>query len=228
MNLEHHYRKMWTQSMQQFDQGRFEFDSCLNTPNDTRRGITLLARPSEVVKDSIKSMLDDLRTTESQQYYYPTSDIHVTVLSIISCYEGFTLQKIDTTAYVDLIGEALSRIPAFDIRFLGITASPSCLILQGFPSGDVLHRLRDEVRKKFRKSALQCSIDKRYHIQTAHSTVVRFKSPLTHPKLFLDKVKNYRDVDFGTFVVNEMDLVFHDWYQRAENTVLLERFRLNR
>lgn len=217
---------MWAQANQQFELGRFEYDALINSPNDSRRGITLLARPPESIKAAIKVLLNDLQDTEPWQYYYPTTDIHLTGLSIISCYEGFTLNQMDTNAYVALIREVLHTHSSFNVSFSGLTASPSCLIVQGFPLDAELKNIRDELREKFYNSNLQHSIDKRYSIQTAHSTIVRFRNPLLNPATFLQKVKSYQAVDFGTFEVNELELVFNDWYQRASTTVMLERFSL--
>lgn len=217
---------MWTQANQQFELGRFEYDALINSPNDSRRGITLLARPPESIKAAIKVLLDDLQDTEPWQYYYPTTDIHLTGLSIISCYEGFTLNQMDTNAYVALIREVLHTHPSFKVSFSGLTASPSCLIVQGFPLDAELKNIRNELRKKFYNSNLQHSIDKRYSIQTAHSTIVRFRNPLLNPASFLQKVKKYQTLDLGTFEVTELELVFNDWYQRASTTVMLERFSL--
>jgi 2'-5' RNA ligase len=226
MNLEQHYHQMWTYASHQFELGRFEYDELIDSPNDSRRGITLLARPPESMKIAIKSMLNDLQDTEPWQYYYPTTDIHLTGLSIISCYEGFTLNHININDYVDLVREVLHTYTSFKISFRGLTASPSCLIVQGFLMDDELTNIRNGLRDKFQTSNLQHSIDKRYSIQTAHSTIVRFKKPLLNPDSFLQKVKKYRNLDFGTFEVNELELVFNDWYQRASTTVVLERFSL--
>lgn len=219
---------MWTQASHQFELGHFEYDALIDSPNDSRRGITLLARPPESSKAAIKAMLNDLQATEPWQYYYPTTDIHLTGLSIISCYEGFTLNQIDTNAYVALVQEVLQTQTSFKVSFSGLTASPSCLIVQGFPLDNELKNIRDGLREKFRNSNLQHSIDKRYSIQTAHSTIARFREPLLNPVFFLQKVKKYQAVDFGTFEVNELELVFNDWYQRASTTVALERFSLGK
>lgn len=217
---------MWTQANQEFELGRFENDALIDSPNDSRRGITLLSRPPESIKAAIKVLLDDLQDIEPWQYYYPTTDIHLTGLSIISCYEGFTLNHIDTNAYVALIREVLLTHQPFKVSFHGLTASPSCLIVKGFPLDDELKNIRDGLREKFQSSNLQHSIDKRYSIQTAHSTIVRFRELLLNPASFLQKVKKHQAVDFGTFEVNELELVFNDWYQRASTTVMLERFSL--
>jgi len=75
---------------------------------------------------------------------------------------------------------------------------------------------------------LQHSIDQRYAIQTAHMTVLRFTQQPANPGLFLQKIKALTSVDFGSSLINELELVANDWYQRQQNTVLLSRFDLNK
>lgn len=108
----------------------------------------------------------------------------------------------------------------------GITASPSGLMIQGFSEHDRLNDLREKLRAWFRHSDLQQSIDKRYVLQTAHSTVVRFRKPLQQKGAFLELLDRYRESDFGTFRVEEVELVTNDWYLRKEKVKTLGRFRL--
>jgi 2'-5' RNA ligase len=226
MDLEQHYHQLWTRSVQQFESGHFEYDPMIDAPVDSRRGITLLARPPLNVRMAIETMLSDLKASEPEQYYYPITDIHLTVLSIISCYENFSLSLIDTAQYVALVQEVIDAQKSFKIQFRGITASPSCLLIQGFPLDNVLKKIRNGLRQRFQNAGLQHSIDKRYAIQTAHSTVVRFRKPFIQPEALLQKVKTYREVDFGTFDVNELELVFNDWYQKTGITGVLAKYSL--
>lgn len=226
MDLAQHYQQLWTRSVQQFESGHFDYDTLLDAPADSRRGITLLARPPLHVREAIEFMLGDFKASAPEQYYYPITDIHLTILSIISCYEDFNLSLIDSARYAGLVREVVSTQKSFKIQFRGITASPSCLLIQGFPLDSTLKKIRNDLRQRFRSSGMQHSIDKRYAIQTAHSTVVRFRKPFVHPEAFVQKAKHYRAINFGIFDVNEMDLVFNDWYLKAENTVVLERFHL--
>ncbi len=86
---------------------------------------------------------------EPQQYYYPASDLHLTVLSLISCYSGFALSQIDTAAYVDLVKEVIADTGPFRLDFQGITASPSCVLVQGFFDNQQFNQLRAKLRSAF-------------------------------------------------------------------------------
>jgi hypothetical protein len=73
---------------------------------------------------------------------------------------------------------------------------------------------------------LQQTLDQRYTLRTAHSTVIRFRRPFRDTDAFLSALESYREQDFGSFRLERMELVLNDWYQRRENTRELGRFQL--
>lgn len=225
MQLKEHYTNMWHYALQRFASNAFEYDSLIDSVKDYRFGVTLVARPPGEVQREAMKMLAELREIEPEQYYYPAVDQHVTVLSIISCYDGFKLSNIRIKDYVDVICNSLTNIHSFPIRFEGITASPACIMIQGFP-GIEIEIIRDNLRENFKHTNLETSIDKRYQIHTAHATVVRFKKALKHPAEFIQRIKKYRDYYFGTTEIQELEFVFNDWYQRHLSEHVLAKFGL--
>lgn len=226
MNLAEHYNSMRQTALQQIAHGEAEPDALLDATEDTRRGITLLTRPPAAITAAIETVLADFQQSEPDQYYYPATDVHVTILSIISCYSGFTLDLIDPGAYQTAVRAILRDTLPFAITYSGLTASAGGIMVQGFPQGEALERLRAALRGFFKGSGLQQSIDQRYSIQTAHSTVIRFRKKLRDTPALLDKMAKYQHLFIGTFEVNTIELAYHDWYLRAANTVLLERYQL--
>jgi 2'-5' RNA ligase len=136
-------------------------------------------------------------------------------MSIISCYEGFEIDTIDLSKYINLIQKCLIT-ENINIQFKGLTASDSCIMVQGFMNNNYLNEIRDNLRAAFKNSNLEQSLDKRYSIQTAHSTVVRFKKQFEKKESFLETIEKYKNFDFGSFNVNKFELVSNDWYQREE------------
>lgn len=226
MDLIRHYNNLYEDSIQKITTGNYQVDDLLDSPTDKRFGITLLIRPDSQVKKSIQDFLYKLKAIEPEQYYYPSSDIHVTVMSIISCYEGFKLTNISIGEYIKTIEESIKMQKDIKIQFQGITASPSCIMVQGFLHDNTLNNIRDNLRINFAGSSLQQSIDQRYSIQTAHSTVVRFRKKLTQKQDFLSRLEEYRNYNFGTTTVDALDLVFNDWYQRKEHVKELCQFKI--
>lgn len=226
MDLTAHYDHLYRDAVIKIATGHYQVDPLIDSATDNRHGITLLIRPGAQVKRRIQTFLCELKALEPQQYYYRDSDIHITVMSLITCYPGFDLNQISVADYVALIRESLQGLQAFEIAFRGITASAAGVMIQGFFQDQTLITIRDNLRTNFRNSSLQQTIDKRYSIQTAHSTVVRFREKLENPDNFLALLDRYRHFDFGTFPVDSLELVFNDWYQRKEQVKTLHRFSL--
>lgn len=147
-------------------------------------------------------------------------------MSIISCYDGFTLKNIDIPSYSKVIRSSLPSEIKTQIAFKGITASNSCILLKGFPEDDTLNIFRDNLRSNFKDSALEISIDKRYKINTAHATIIRFNKTPINCNAFLSLLEKYRDFDFGSFEIDSYELVYNDWYQKKELTKTLDVFTI--
>jgi len=226
VNLKEHYSKLYSESINNISSNKYEIDKLIDSKFDQRFGITLLVRPSNEVKDKIQRLLSELKAVEPNQYYYPNSDIHITIMSIISCYESFDIDNIELPKYIELIKKCLAQNQNIEIQFKGLTASNSCIMLQGFMNNNLLNDIRNKLRVEFKNSELEQSLDKRYSIQTAHSTIVRFRKQLNQKDEFLKIVDKYVDHDFGTFDIKKIELVHNDWYQRNEFVKKLHEFEI--
>ena len=224
-DLSVHYTNLYHDAVNKIKTDTYETDRLMDVP-DRRFGLTLITHPAFSVRNNIQQFLDELKVAEPDQYYYRDSDIHVTILSIISCYVGFDLSQVSVNDYIELIKKSIAGQQRFEIIFRGVTASPSCVMIQGFLSDSTLNDIRDCLRSSFKNSVLQQSIDKRYPLQTAHSTVVRFRTSFTKKDTFLQILENYRNYNFGTVTVDLLELVYNDWYQRKENVKVLYKFCL--
>lgn len=225
MDLAAHYDKLYTESIARISSGNYEIDQLIDDETDKRFGITLVIRPDLATNTQIQEFLAEVKAIEPAQYFYQNSDIHITLMSIISCYNGFNLKDIHVQDYVLLIQEVLRKHKTFKIQFKGLTASPSCILVQGFLT-ETLNNIRNDLRIAFKNSDLQQSIDKRYAIQTAHSTVIRFRSELQNKTTLLKLIEKYRGYDFGTFEVSRIELVYNDWYQRERFVKKLHVFSI--
>ncbi|WP_281310401.1 2'-5' RNA ligase family protein [Flavobacterium flavigenum] len=219
MNLSEHYNTLFKTSSELILSETYSIDSKIRDDSDKRFGVTLLIRPNDEIKNNIQAFLKEIKKAEPEQYYYPNADIHITVLSIISCTEGFTLNQFPTSQYVEIIEKSLVDINEIEIEYRGVTLSPSAIMVQGFPSDDSLNTFRSKLRENFKKSSLPQSMDSRYTLTAAHSTIMRFQNKLQNPKKLIEIVEKFRNHNFGKFTVDKIELVFNDWYQREKNTV---------
>lgn len=223
------YDSMWNQSTKEFEKNKFEFDRFLNHPNeDKRTGISLIGKLKDDVLIKILNFIKECESVEPDQFFYHVENIHVTILSIISCVDTFNLTQIDKGKYIEIIREAVKSINPFKILFKGITASPSCVMVQGFPMDNNLHMLRNELRNRFNSSNLNHSMDKRYTLKTAHSTIIRFKNPLRNHEAFIELLNRYRDVEFGMVEFDQVEFVYNDWYMTSSLVKTLKTFGLRK
>lgn len=226
MNLTELYNNLYTRSIDDIRNGNNKIDRLIDDKNDKRRGLTVLIRPNDSIQGAIARFQQELMVIDKEQYYQPRPDMHVTVLSIISCYDGFDLGQIETSKYIRLFEESARNITDIDLHFQGISASPEAVMIQGFPLNAGLERFRDQLRENVKASALQQTIDARYRLTTAHITAVRFREQIRAPQQFAERLENYRDVDFGSFKPREIELVYNDWYQKRHIVKTLHKISL--
>lgn len=226
MNLKEHYNRLYLNSVEMIKNDHYSIDQLIDSSSDKRSGLTLLIRPSLEVKNKIQYFLNELKKDNPNQYYYPNSDIHITVLSIISCHDSFDMKTISIPEYSKIIQKSIEEIENFEIHFQGITASDSAIMIRGFTDDNVLNQLRNNLRSNFKNADVEKSIDKRYVLQTAHSTVMRFKSTIENKDALLENLQKYQTFDFGKFKVEEIELVHNDWYQRSHLVQKLCTFEL--
>lgn len=220
------YDNLFDRSIRQISKGEIEIDRQINNDRDRRRGLTLLIRPNDEIKARVRTFQEEMLNIEGEQYYQPISDLHVTALSIISCYEGFDLSQVRVFDYEQIIFQSLKKLPEFGLQFKGVTASREAVMIQGFPVGEGLDMLRNCIRNNFQSADLQQSIDSRYRLTTAHMTSVRFRKELHSPNKFGNLLRDYRTAGFGEMKVQSLELVYNDWYQTSNIVKTLHSFHL--
>ena len=226
VDLLEHYNHLFRESSKDILEGHHFIDYQINSSLDNRFGLTLIVKPNAQIKNNIQGFFNELKTIDSSQYYYPLSDIHITVISIISCYDGFTLTNISLPQYIEIIKTSMADLKNIVIDFNGITTSDAAIMLQGFPMNNSLNKLRNNLRNNFKSSELEQSIDKRYSIFTAHSTVIRFSEKINDSAKFMEILEKYRQYNFGRFEVENIELVYNDWYHREKFVKQLKSFNI--
>src|SRR5690625_2756040 len=99
MKLLTQYDGLFDKAIEKLEAGKASVDPMLDDPKDDRFGLALIIRPSKEVIEKAKEFLAELNAQEPSQYPYPEEQIHITVLSIISCVEGFQLGDIQVPEY---------------------------------------------------------------------------------------------------------------------------------
>ncbi|UKA07797.1 hypothetical protein IHC92_17055 [Photobacterium damselae subsp. damselae] len=216
------YDQMWQRFESASILNEYELDpNLLDITNDTRRGITALAylkQSDPQVLDEIINFQTVVRVVEPDQYYHPLDELHLTILSVISCVPGFELNEINIQTYVEIFLSVLSSIQPIEIKYHGVSASPNCIVLQGFPINNSLEQFRNKLRTQLSDAGLRVTFDSRYKLVTAHSSLIRFKTPIHDSQQLFQLCQQYRNHDFGSIVLQDFELVFNNWYQNLEVT----------
>jgi len=226
MMLSEYYNQLYDRAVSKIAIGEEELDDRMNRMPD-EMGMILRLRPPTEVRARIEAFLAELRRLEPEQYCYPDSDIHASVASLILPSKAFQLSQINTDEYIRSVCESVSSINSFEICFRGITASPGAVMIQGFENEQCLAAIRYHLQNKLNENKLEHAIGVGYSVQTAHSTVVRFRKKLQHRQAFLALLEKYRNFDFGCFRVSELELVHNDWLHRNEYLKLLATIGLS-
>jgi 2'-5' RNA ligase len=223
-----HYDRLWSAAIGRVRAGDVERDPVLAGGRpDPRRGLTVVARPSPVVRRRVTALVRRLRDLEPDQHYYAPGELHVTVLSLFTATADHHRLLARTARYVSAVDAALRRTPPFRIEFAGLTVSPGAVLVQGFPADDTLDRLREALRHALRDHALAEGVDARYRLEAAHMTVARFRDRLRHGQRLAAALERARHWPFGTTDVRSVSLVRTDWCMSRGVTETVKRYRLS-
>ncbi|PIB33978.1 hypothetical protein BFP72_00290 [Reichenbachiella sp. 5M10] len=223
--LETRYEKMWEENV--WNLGQVEVDSFLRSQTDRRTGITLRIRPSAEVLRKVVAFQRLLMKVAPEQYHYPEESIHVTGLSIVSCsaeYERFDSGLL--AQYVDLIDRAIQGVDTFEIAFQGVTLGSVGVLIQGHPDAG-LAALRESVRSTIQEAGVFQTLDVRYKIDSAHSTIMRYRQEIQQVEELRELLTTHRALEFGQSSVTHLELVVNDWYHSPAKTDVIYSFQLD-
>lgn len=224
--LHAHYDAIWERASDAIRAGDIDCDPRLALGPDPRRGLTVIARPDAALAARFGHVLDQLAGIDPHQYRHPLADMHVTILSLFTVCEDYHAQLARCEDYRAAVHAAVQGSPAFEIEFHGITASRGAVLAQGIPCDDSLGALRERLRVQLRARGLDASLDQRYKLVTAHSTLLRFMRPLAQPARFAEAIGALRDAPLGRMRVESVELALNDWYMSSGTLRHIETFEL--
>ena len=142
---------------------------------DQRSGINIIARPSVAIRDRIISIQNGLRVIEPDQYYYPSFDLHLTLLEICSGTESNQANRI-----FEKIGHLIPGIfqaltsPRIEHPSLRFDNQAGVIVFQQVGA-------LNEVRQDLSKRLVNYGIDvaPRYATSSAHITFMRYLKQLS-------------------------------------------------
>jgi 2'-5' RNA ligase len=217
------YDKIHTDSIQSLAAGQVESDPFL-VPGveDRRMGVTLVVPVTQDLA-RIGDLIDRFSHIEPGQYAYPVCDLHITVFDLIAGTDLYLADPAAEAVFLALCQEALRGAQAFSIDLRGVVFSKGAGLICGYDN-DSLVDLRASIRSALRERGLPNT--ERYESHSAHITFMRFAQPLASPSRLVQLIHETRSLEIGKLDVGHLELVEHDWYNRASRRRLLGTFQL--
>lgn len=94
-------------------------------------------------------------------------------------------------------------------KFEGLTYSDSAIMIKGYYTNE-LECLRQQLRQSIPEIGLD--LEERYETKSCHITLARFPKKIHNPLYMLNFIEQNNHFPIGTFTVNKLELVFHNWY----------------
>jgi 2'-5' RNA ligase len=173
--------------------------------------LTTVVRLPAAVTAALAPTLDRLRAVGPRHHYYPPETMHVTV------------QNLDALAPAAPLPDGLAELVAarapFRLAVRGLGVWPGTVFALALPGDATMASLRAGLAGLAGGHARG-----RLGRGLGHANLVRFTGPVTAG--FLAELARLRLQDFGTFTVDEVELVRTDRLLSPEGTTTLGRLRL--
>ena len=222
------YERLWRKTSGLLKSGGIQIDPhLLDKTSDSRRGVTLVARPEPSVCRQVGKLLREAAAIYPRQHFYKLSELHVTVMAIIPGSESWREEIHRLPACQAALGNVLKNGRPFSVHFRGVTVSPDAVMIQGVPTDGTLTRIRNQLRDAFAAAGLGENLDRRYKTVTAHLTVMRFSKPEADWQRLLDFLRAHRETDFGEIHFQKLQLIWSNWYASAGVVRVLREYPLN-
>lgn len=208
LNLNALYRRIAEKGERAVLNGGMADDFLLHPERDKRMSVALLFRIPAAVADAIFRAVQTLRFRAPELYYYPVSDYHVTVLDLLRGRENLVCSPELAASYAQVIEKVVSS-SSFQVAFRGMIAAENAVLAKGYYDR-TLERIRERIRSALRAEGLP--LEERYETRSCHVTVARFPSRIQSPKNVLRVLSSQEETVFGSFTVESLELVYHNWY----------------
>ncbi len=142
--------------------------------SDHRYGINVVSYPPPALVAHIVNVQNQLKSKEPDQYYYPSLDLHLTVLELVSglepsAFENLLNPVLDAMSY-PFSQHSFPRLQSASVRY----DERACALIFSEVAG--LSELRDSLAEKFVSKGI--AFQPRYKSASAHLTFMRYIRPL--------------------------------------------------
>lgn len=219
------YNKIFDENIDPIQQGIVSIDQfLLGNRIDNRKGISLII-PISIDYNVYESLINEYKVLEPNQYYYPYSDLHITIFTFLSARDSYKVNTELEKLFINITEKVLNDTEIFNILLDGITFSKEAGFINGYDN-DILITIRDALRSEMNKKRIE--IDERYKSETAHVTFLRFVNQINNNNKFIKKLWENRNKEIGKIDISKIELVEHDWYNKLLRKRVLSTFILRK
>jgi nucleoside phosphorylase/tetratricopeptide (TPR) repeat protein len=199
----------------------------INLAQDSRRGLTIVIRPSLRVAKNLESVVNRLTNSCTSLFGYDATRFHITLLSLKTAVENFHAEQFPLDTYETTIEQAVKAFPAPTIQFIGVCPTPNSIVATGFPSNESLELIRDELRRLLKLRGLDHGVDERYAIRGAHLVLARFLRKEADFSRLSVALRELTEIPLGEMVADQCHLVVNDFYFSKDKIRILRSFPLS-
>ena len=184
-----------------------------NAKHDNRMALVILIRINSDIKQSINKCISALKIIEPDLYFYPDTNLHITVMDILKGEDGRKIpDNIDD--YLTCIEQCLKNINAFNIVFNGLTLSDNAIMVKGYYE-NTLQIFRENLRYSLKNNNL--INEERYKTISSHITIARLKNKYKNGIELIKFIQSYELCK--TMKVNSFEVCLHNWYDTRKEII---------
>lgn len=229
MNIEDTvYEKLCLDSICNNKQDCFEIDLSVVADENEWVGLSLIAKIPSEIAIKFSTVTDESMRLYEDQFYYDKTDLHITILEIITCDRKLILTDEDINKYIAVIDKLVTKSGSLIFEFKGIITTKSCVVAKGYSIDNTLNDLREKLRTEFKNQILLNTIDNRYVALAAHCTLVRFKNKFKISNEYLNWMEKINDYYLGKCTISELELRIGNWSLTKEKSVCINKFHLHK
>ena len=169
------------------------------------------------------SFISPFIESDDCQYYFPKSDIHITVFEFVSSRPDFRKYAGDVQLFDKVAEGVLVNSGRFEIDLIGTVFTRGSGLIAGIDGGRLIG-IRERLRSELKKVGFDPL--ERYRSTSSHISFMAFRNkPKSEGKL-LSLIEKTREMDLGSIEVSTIELVEHDWYSRLRNRRVISKYEL--
>lgn len=196
----------------------------LDPDNDNRTGLSIITKPGYGIKNLYDSLINGFRKIEPDQYYYPFTDLHITVFDFITAGENIQFNDKLLENYISVTGKVFKNEFPITIVFKGVVFSKAAGLIKGYDHDDRIINIRHKIRVCLQESGIKAN--ERYESVTTHMTFCRFTRKIKNCEDFLFHMSRIKEIPLGNYTFDYIDIVIHDWYNKSEKCKFIKRMLL--